>query len=182
LLWAVGYVDGSGSVITAGDGKQFVTLGGGFDAAGSATWATTITGLTPGDGYVLGFMTATESGYVGGPEPGGPQTMTVGFLSGSSTSAHSFASPISPVDYWRLWVNQDYAFVATDSSAVVQFSVTNQQYDMGLDNVSVSAAAATVPEPTSLFVPGSGLLALTLTIRRRWSNKGAAGRRGLRML
>jgi hypothetical protein len=167
LLWAVGYVDGGGSVTTAGDGKQFVTLGGGFDAVGTAQWITTINGLTPGDAYVLGFMTATESGYVGGPEPGGPQTMTVGFLSGSSTPAQSFTSPISPINYWRVWVNQNYPFLATDSSAVVQFSVTNQQYDMGLDNVSVAAAVATMPEPASFFVLGCGLVVVTGAIRRR---------------
>jgi hypothetical protein len=167
LLWAVGYTDGGGSVTTAGDGKQFVTLGGGFLVPSSAEWATTITGLTPGDAYALGFMTATESGYAGGAEPGGPQTMAVGFLSGSSTPAQSFTSPISPINYWRVWVHQDYAFVATDSSAVVQFSVTNQQYDMGLDNVSVSAAAAAAPEPASFFVLGCGLVVLTGTSRRR---------------
>lgn len=29
LLWAVGYVDGGGSITTAGDGRQFVTMGTG---------------------------------------------------------------------------------------------------------------------------------------------------------
>lgn len=163
LLWAVGYADGSGSVTTAGNGNQFVTLGGGFFAPGSADWSTTITGLTSGDKYTLSFMTATESGFAGGPEPGGPQTMTVGFLSGSSTPSQSFTSPDSTADYWRVWVTQDYTFTATGSSAVVDFSVTNQQYDMGLDNVKVSV----VPEPSGLFLLGSAVVALTGVIRRK---------------
>jgi hypothetical protein len=157
LLWAIGYADGSGSVTVAGSGKQFVTLGGGFDAAGSATWSTTITGLTAGDSYVLSFDTATELGT--GVEPGGPQTMTVGFSSGSSTLPESFTSPDSAAAYWRTWVAQNYAFVASASSAVVDFSVTNQQYDMGLDAVSIAAATG-VPEPGTIVLLGAGLVVL----------------------
>ena len=164
LLWAVGYADGNGSVTTAGSGNQFVTLGGGYGPFGSADWSAPITGLTPGDSYILSFMTATESGFPGGPEPGGPQTMSVGFLSGSSTPSQSFTSPISTADYWRVWVTQNLVFVATSGTAVVDFSVTNQQYDMGLDNVSVSAAP--VPEPFSFFLLGSGMVILTGLIRR----------------
>ena len=48
LLWAVGYFDQGGSITTAGHGKQFVTMGGGFFGFGSARWSTTMTGLAPG--------------------------------------------------------------------------------------------------------------------------------------
>jgi PEP-CTERM motif len=161
LLWSVGYADGGGSATTAGDGRQFVTLGGGFDAAGSATWSTMITSLVAGDSYVLSFMTATESGYAGGPEPGGPQTMTVGFSSGSSTLPESFTSPLSSANYWRVWVAQSYTFEATAASAIVDFSVTNQQYDVGLDNVTVAPVAA-VPEPSGLSLIGLSLLAFAI--------------------
>jgi PEP-CTERM motif len=171
FLWAIGYSDdGGGSVTTAGAGRQFVTLGGGTTAGGSgvpdsAAWSTTITGLTAGASYVLSFMTATELGT--GGQPGGPQTMTVGFLSGSSTSPQSFTSPVSSAAYWRTWVTQDYTFLATNSSAIVNFSVTNQTYDMGLDNVSISAATPTVPEPSSLLLVGPVLLGLAGVIRRK---------------
>jgi hypothetical protein len=165
LLWGVGYADGGGSVTTAGAGNQFVTLGGGFDDRGTADWSTSITGLISGNSYLLSFMTATELGT--GIEPGGPQTMTVGFLSGSSTSPESFTSPDSPAAYWRNWVTQDDTFIATASSAVVDFSVSNQQYDMGLDNVSVSAATTPVPEPSSFLLLGSALLGLVGVIRAR---------------
>jgi hypothetical protein len=163
LLWAIGYADGNGSVTVAGSGRQFVTLGGGFDAAGSATWSTPITGLTSGTAYVLSFDTATELGT--GVEPGGPQTMTVSFASGSSTPSQSFTSPDSSAAYWRTWVGQNYSFIASASSAVVDFSVTNQQFDMGLDNVSISTATTGVPEPTTVLLFGIGMTGLWL--RRR---------------
>lgn len=165
LLWAVGYADGGGSITTAGDGNQFVTLGGGFGTPGSADWSTMITGLTPGASYDLSFMTATESGFVGGPEPAGPQTMTVGFTSGSSTPSESVTSPDSTADYWRVWVTQHYTFTADATTAVVDFSVTNQAYDMGLDNVKI--APSQTPEPASLLLLGSGLLGIAGTMRRK---------------
>jgi hypothetical protein len=176
LLWAVGYADGSGSVTTAGAGNQFVTLGGGFGAPGTADWSTTITGLTSGHSYVLSFMTATELGT--GVEPGGPQTMTVGFLAGSSTSPQSFTSPDSSAAYWRIWVTQDFTFIATAASAVVDFSVNDQQFDMGLDNVSVSAATTPTPEPSSFLLLGSALLGLAGVIRRSFGT----GTRGVALL
>lgn len=164
LLWAIGYSDCCGSVTVAGDGRQFVTLGGGFDTPGSANWQTTITGLIPGDAYNLGFMTATEQGS-NFPGPIFPQSMTVGFVSGSSTPSETVVSPISTTDYWTTWVNQNYAFVASAPSAVVEFSVSNQMDDMGLDNVTISPA--TVPEPSTILLFGTGLLSLGMMLRRR---------------
>jgi hypothetical protein len=144
LLWAIGYNDGGGSVTVAGDGNQFVTLGGGFLTAGSATWETTITNLTAGQNYTLHFDIAFE----GGDTPLAQQLMTVGFSSGSSTGPENFIAPANPGNYWKIWLPETMSFLATGTSAVVDFSVDNQINDMGLDAVSVSLNSG-VPEPST---------------------------------
>jgi hypothetical protein len=143
LLWGIGYNDGGGSVTVTGDGKQFVTLGGGFLTSGSAAWMTTITGLTIGNTYDVNFKIAFE----GGDTPLSQQVMTVGFDSGSSTGSSQFVAPANPFNYWNIWLPETKTFVATATSAVVDFSVTDQINDMGLDAVSVTGA--TVPEPAT---------------------------------
>lgn len=163
LLWAIGYSDGGGNITTAGQGRQFVTLGGGFGNPGSATWSTIITGLTPGTTYDLTFMIAAEGPFAG------PQLMTVGFSSGSSTPSSTFLAPPSAGNYWKTWGTQNYFFMANSTNATVDFSVFNQPFDMGLDNVNVRAIASTIPEPSSILMLGSGLLGLISAVRKRRS-------------
>jgi hypothetical protein len=143
LLWAIGYNDGGGSVTVTGDGKQFVTLGGGYLTSGSAAWTTTITDLTIGTTYDLNFKIAFE----GGDTPLSQQVMTVGFDSGSSTGPSNFVAPANPFNYWNIWLPETKTFVATATSTVVDFSVADQINDMGLDAVSVTGP--TVPEPST---------------------------------
>jgi hypothetical protein len=158
LLWAVGYSDPSGSVTVAGDGNQFVTLGGGFGVPGSASWTTKITGLTVGDTYDLNFKIANERADVGGP-----QVMTVGFSDGSLTGPSMFTAPANGVNYWRFWLSETLPFAATATSADVVFSVTNQAEDMGLDSVSV---AVPVPEPSTWAMLALGFAGLGLLAHR----------------
>ena len=133
LIWRVGYSDGSGTIAKAGHGSQFLTLGGGYHAPGSGSWSTTISGLTPGKTYHLSFMLANEN-------LGSPQTLTVSFTRGSSTAPQSYTVQ-SDRGYWSVWEDKAQSFKATAATAEVKFSVTNQQYDLGLDNVRVSSAS-----------------------------------------
>jgi PEP-CTERM motif len=161
LLWAVGYADGGGNITVAGDGKQFVTMGNGFNAPPAvSSWSTTITDLTPGN-HVLSFMIANEGGDVGAAE-----SLTVSFTAGSSTAPQTFTAPANNQNYWKIWLPETLSYVATGTSATVVFSV-NQGFDMGLDNVSSAPAAVVAPEPSTLLLLGTGLAGLVALRRRK---------------
>jgi hypothetical protein len=152
---------GGTNTAKAGVGDQFVILGGGFDSAGSAAWSQTINGLTIGQTYIVNFLMASQ-----GETP--TQRMTVGFTTGSSTPSETLTSIPTSTLFWQNWGAEQYTFVPTATSATLQFSVTNQRYDVGLDGVSIAATTAT-PEPSSVLRVASGLSALggALTIKRR---------------
>src|SRR5205823_4679214 len=118
----------------AGHGSQFVILGGGQPGQAAAAWTTTLTNLTAGATYTLSFMIANE-----GQAPS--QGITVSFPGGSSTGAQSFSTATgSGQSYWKSWEQKSMTFVATATSATLQFSTTTQ-YDIGLDYVQVSAVS-----------------------------------------
>ena len=163
-VWRIGYVDGGGSIIVAGEGEQFTTMGGGATGVtGETHWSQTITGFDSGQNYVLGFMMANEHGTVT-PQFAIPQTITVSFTSGSDTAPQSFTEDSPPGDnYWRVWVAKSMMFHATDSNVTIDFSA-NTPYDVGLDNVTVSAA---IPEPETYALMLAGLGLLGIIARRR---------------
>jgi hypothetical protein len=158
-LWHIGYADGDGSVTVAGDGNQFVTLGGGFGPFGSSSFDQVVPGFTVGDTYTLTFKMASEANF------SGPQSLTVDFPSGSSTGPQTFTAATPPFNYWSDWETKTYDFVATDTSVDIRFSVTDKQFDVGLDSVSLSAP--TVPEPATLTLLAIGLASIGYRSRRR---------------
>lgn len=155
LLWNATFPQCCGGTNTAkaGDGDQFATMGGGFGPFGSSAWSQTISGLTVGQVYVVSFMMAAE-----GETP--TQQLTVGMTSGSSTPAETFTSPVTNTLFWQNWGSDQYTFLAGASSATLQFSVTHQQFDVGLDAVSIAPATAMTPEPSCLTLLGFALLGL----------------------
>jgi hypothetical protein len=155
LLWNATFPQCCGGTNTAkaGDGNQFVTMGGGFGPFGSSVWSQTISGLTVGQVYVVSFMMAAE-----GETP--TQQLTVGMTSGSSTPPETFTSPMTNTLFWQDWGSDQYTFLAGASSATLQLSVTNQQFDVGLDAVSIAPATAMTPEPSCLTLLGLALLGL----------------------
>lgn len=163
LIWSDKYAvccGGTGSTKT-GDGHQFVTLGGGFGPTGSSAWSQVLNGLSIGETYVVNFKMAAE-----GEVP--TQSLTVAITTGSPTAAESFTSIVAGPYFWQNWGSDSYSFVADATSATLQFSVTNEAYDVGLDAVSVSPAGG-VPEPTTwaLMFVGFGALGSGLRSRRR---------------
>ena len=148
--WAVGYVDGSGSVTVAGAGNQFVTMGGG-GTVGTGTWSQLVSGFTIGQSYRLTFMLASETGA---------DTNQVVSASILGVASQNFVAPVSGANYWRNWGAFGLDFTAQNASETVQFSSTTVR-DVGLDNVGISQNGG-VPEPASwgLMGAGIGLLAL----------------------
>jgi len=154
LLWRAGpQCCGGTNAALAGDGNQFVTMGGGFGPYGSSAWSQTITGLTIGQAYVISFDMAAE-----GETP--TQQLTLAITSGSSTPSETFTSPVTNTLFWQNWGAEQYTFVPTATSATMQFSVTNQQYDVGLDGVSIAPAVTNAPEPSGAGLFLSSLLCL----------------------
>ncbi len=111
---------------------------------------------------MLDFMMADENNF-----STTPQAITVSFPAGSSTLPVTFSDDVFPAqgqNYWTQWIDEGMTFVATGTSATVQFSATTQ-YDVGLDDVSVSDVI--VPEPGMLGLLAFGLLAGLAAHRRR---------------
>jgi hypothetical protein len=161
LLWAVGYADGDGSITVAGDGRQFVTMGGGFGPFGTSHWDQMLTGLTPSATYDLSFKMAAEANY------SGPQSITVDFPTGSSTLAQTFTAATPPFNYWSDWETKTMSFVAATSSVDLRFTAATV-YDVGLDSVVVTPAISSVPEPGACALFASlGLSGVALLRRRR---------------
>ena len=95
------------------------------------------------------------------------QQLTVDMTSGSLTAAETFTSPVTNTLFWQNWGSDKYTFVPTATSATLKFSVNNEEFDVGLDAVSIASATAAVPEPSSLLLLGTGLLWVMSTVRRK---------------
>ena len=80
-----------------------------------------------------------------------------------------FVAPASGT-YWTDWATYTLDFVATGSSATLQFKdllPTTAGFDLGLDNVQVEATGAVIPEPTTLTLLGLGLVGLRRSLTKR---------------
>ncbi|HLK22476.1 MAG TPA: hypothetical protein VKT81_26200 [Bryobacteraceae bacterium] len=140
-LCRIGYADGVGNVGNAGHGKQFLLLGSGPPIHGDATWSTTITGLTAGTTYSLGFLMASQLPRIA-------TTVTVSFQSGSSTPAESFMMSPFALAYWGTWEQKQMNFLATSDRAQVVFAVVEQGSELGLDYMTIQVAIPPVTTPT----------------------------------
>jgi uncharacterized protein (TIGR03437 family) len=147
-LCRAGYTDGVGSVGSAGHGNQFLLMGGGIGLISDATWSTYITGLTPGVTYTLGFLMGSELPRVA-------MTVTVSFMSGSSTPAQSFMVSPFALAYWGTWEQKQMNFVATADRAQLVFSIFDQLSELGLDYVTIAVATPPVltPSVSSISLP-----------------------------
>ena len=157
-IWRVGYADGSGNVTVAGEGQQFVTMGGGFQASGTTTWSQTVGGLAIGQAYQLDFKIAGEGVCCG------TQSILVG-VDGSGAPGQTFTASSPTGNYWKTWTDEGLSFVAGVGNVTVHFTYSGP-FDMGLDDVRLTAA---VPEPSTYVLMAAGLGLVGLASCRRKS-------------
>jgi len=152
----------------ARDGNQWVVIGETGQGGPSTidyTIQQTINGLTAGTTYNLTFSLSSELN--------GTTIAEVSALSGSSTGAQNFTAPASGGQYWGVWGDFTYSFLATGTSATIQFKDLAVEFpnngDVGLDNVRLDVRGA-VPEPSTwamMLIGFAGLGYMGLRQRRR---------------
>jgi hypothetical protein len=154
-LWAIGYTSaGGGSITVAGDGSQFVTMGGGGAASGTSSWFQAVSGFTIGTVYILTFMLAGEG-------PFSPGQNVTAEAQGVGSTMNNFTAPTPSADYWRTWQPFSLQFTADATTETISFTSTTQ-FDVGLDNVGISQAQSGVPEPGTWTLLGAGMVVLAL--------------------
>ena len=156
------------------DGGNFILSDGNFM---NSPLTQTITGLNPGDSYLLTFYQALvqdiqpypSSSYfitVPGPVTGGWQvTLGTNTQFSPSMAANGAIPTFSP------WAQQSMVFTAQNATEILSFFSfgTGDPPLVGLDGVSLVAVDTGVPEPTGLLLIGAGvvLAARGIKVRRR---------------
>jgi hypothetical protein len=131
---------------------------GGFDTPGITT-SQTLTGLTIGTTYAVDFIMASEfvsSTSLNVSVDGGPKTVFT-------------APPYNGTPYWDNWVPQEFQFTASATTATVTFDavgLNQNDYDVGLDNVTLSEVQTAAPEPGTWMLLGLGISGLAFLRRR----------------
>jgi len=156
--WAIGYSDVGGSITTAGQGNQFVTMGGG-GTPGTGSWSQNVSGFTVNAQYILSFMLAGET------TADSNQVVTAEIIDGG-TQQQNFTAPASAsVNYWRTWQTFNMTFTANATTEQLFFKSTTI-HDVGLDNVSITQVVTGAPEPGTCVLFGAGIAAFALLRRR----------------
>jgi hypothetical protein len=108
---------------------------------------------TPGDSYALSF-------YLANPIGGTPNYFNVTFGS-SSFSFSNFGVAFG-------WQQFTLTTVATSNETPLSFTFRNDPSYWFLDNVTVSQAGGTVPEPGTIVLFGTGILGIAGIARRKF--------------
>jgi Protein of unknown function (DUF642)/PEP-CTERM motif len=132
----------------AEDGTYYVGLG---PVGGDGTLSQTFSD-TAGQHYTFSFWFASNGDN--------PSDFSASW---DGTSVLSLTNPNTGVN----WTQFSFAETGTGSDTI-QFTFRDDPAWMALDNVSVSPASGTTPEPSSLLLLGSGLLTVGGVIRRKF--------------
>lgn len=145
------------------EGTHFAIIGGGSDFP-SLSLSQTIASLASGHSYTVTF-------FLGGEDFTNSlsEQVRVSMVSGSSTGSQTYNAPHSTGngsggDLWNNWTAFNFTFLATGTSATINFmNVSSSANDTGIDNVSIADVTTSgVPEPGTLALFGVGIAYLTI--------------------
>jgi hypothetical protein len=149
----------------AQEGVDFVEL----DSTRNSSMLTSFQ-TVPGQTYTLSFWysgrpaSSANTLHPSGIVPASSNGLSVSI--GGKTFDLKSPTDTSADNQWRLYTT---TFTGTGQSMSLMFGATGKEDGFGssLDNVSVTAAAAAVPEPATMAMMGAGLLGLLGLGRRR---------------
>lgn len=127
------------------------------------TTSQTITGLSTGTTYAVSFIMASEYNL--------QDSLRVSVNGGPGTLFS--AGPYNPGGFnggfWTNWESKQFNFTAAGTSATIQFDTVGLNtggYDVGLDNVSISALSVPEPATWAMLIIGFGGSGMILRRRR----------------
>jgi hypothetical protein len=116
----------------AGDGNQFVTMGGDDTNAEEASWDQVVSGFIPNHLYTLTFQMASEQ-----PETGTQQITVDANAANTDLQLGTFSVAASPTDFWSKWTLQSVQFTAIATTMDIRFSA-KEKYKVGLDDIRIT--------------------------------------------
>ena len=137
------------------DGANFIELDVFFNSSASQSIATTLLGQV----YALGFAYSPREGVAA------ISNGIEAFWNGVSLGI--FTGDGTPIGSGNAWIVQNLFVTGTGAGDTLRFDAVGTSDAFGGSLDAVSLAAVTIPEPTTLTLPGLGLAGLGFSLRKK---------------